>query len=93
MCRGQEEEGFYVHARSGRVYLVGIAWNQEKTLTGEDAAFLLHRQADSLEEWFERWLSDKLESRYYSEEPEPREEEKGMQWLVDEFDPFLDVDW
>lgn len=92
LCRGQEEEGFYVHARSGCVYLAGNAWNQEKTLTGEPATTLLHLQADSLEEWFERWLAGELESRYYSEEPEPRERDGLVDWTADEFDPFLDDD-
>lgn len=91
LCRGQEEEGFYIHARSGHVYLAGNAWNREKTPAGEEATTLLHLQADSLEEWFERWLAGELESRYYSDEPEPGERKNGP-LIVDttDLDPFLD---
>jgi hypothetical protein len=66
LCGGDEEETFYVHTLSGRVYLVGNAWGEERTLTGEKAATLLHSQADSLEEWFERWLAGRMEKQYHT---------------------------
>lgn len=35
-----------------------------ETLSGETSHMNLYRQADSLEEWFERWLAGELERAY-----------------------------
>jgi hypothetical protein len=87
LCAGAEEESFFVHAKSGRVYLAGNAWHGEKTRTGESATTLLHRQAGSLEEWFEQWLNGERENVYYDGSGNILSNEITL--VENDFDPWL----
>ena len=62
LCNGDYEEAFYLHALSGRVYLVTAGGGI--TPDGEEGFTVLHRQANSLEEWLERWLDGTLTTLY-----------------------------
>jgi hypothetical protein len=66
LCQWQSEDAIYLHARSGRLYLVTVGFGE--TLKGEKALTWLHRQDGSLEDWLEHWLDGTLaEQRYYGE--------------------------
>lgn len=66
---GTEEGDFYVHAKTNHVYVCengfGPGWLMRD---GELVAFQLHRQADPLEEWLERWLDGDMKLLFFKEE-------------------------
>lgn len=61
LCQWQSEDAFYLHAKSGHLYLVTAGFGE--TLKGEEAFFCLHRQDGSLEDWLEHWLDGTLEAQ------------------------------
>jgi hypothetical protein len=91
LCGGDYEEGFYVHAKSGRVYLAGNAYHHERTVSGEEATTVLHLQANSLEEWFEQWLNGERVSVYYDELGNILRDKASVtgDGLQEDFDPWL----
>lgn len=58
---------YYVHAKTGHVYLVDNGFNKVPIRDGQEVAYELHRQADSLEEWFERWLDGEMKDQFWCE--------------------------
>ncbi|GHO48463.1 SMI1/KNR4 family protein [Ktedonospora formicarum] len=65
-----ESEGdgsYYVHAKTGHVYLVDNSFDKAPLRDGQEVVYELHRQADSLEEWFERWLNGELKDLFFHE--------------------------
>ncbi|GCE15025.1 hypothetical protein [Tengunoibacter tsumagoiensis] len=64
ICDWQSEDAFYLHARSGRLYLVTVGYGEE-TLSGEKTFSRLHRQDGSFEDWWERWLDGTFQAQYY----------------------------
>src|SRR5258708_1434448 len=87
LCGWGCTESSYLHGKSGRVYLVGP--EDGVTLEGEEGFTLLLRQANSLEEWLERWLQGEeqpwdektLEAlRQKASRLEPDEDSSGGTW-------------
>lgn len=50
------DDGIYVHAKSGHLYLATYEVGVEKTLRGDLASICLYRLDGTLEDFFERWL-------------------------------------
>ena len=65
LCQWESEDAFYIHAKSGRLYLVTMGFGE--TLNGERAFSCLHRQDGSLEDWLEHWLDGTLKAQWYKE--------------------------
>lgn len=62
LCTAHEDD-FWMHAKSGYVYLRGSGYDDILS-DGSVGWAYLYKQADSLEEWFERWLAGELKKIY-----------------------------
>jgi hypothetical protein len=92
LCGWGCTESSYLHGKSGRVYLVSP--EDGVTVESEEGFTLLYRQADSLEEWLERWLQGEEQTwdakvletlRQEESRLEPDEDYRG-EWADDFFD-------